>query len=88
MRSTTETLIAATRELAATIQCDDGVANAALSQVADRLAGLQADREALIDALQELADYSERITSRGYRQRSERAFIVADELLERLEART
>jgi hypothetical protein len=88
MRSTTETLIAATRELAATIQCEDGVANAALSEVADRLAELQADRAALIDALQELTDYSERITSRGYRQRSERAFVTADKLLERLEART
>jgi len=41
MRSTTETLIAATRELAATIQCDDGVANAVLSEAADRLEELQ-----------------------------------------------
>jgi len=36
-RSSTATLIAAARELAATIQCSDGVANAALGEIAQRL---------------------------------------------------
>ncbi len=37
MRSSTETLIAACKELAATVQCDDGVANSALREIAERL---------------------------------------------------
>ena len=37
MRSSTETLIAACKELAATVQCDDGVANMALREIAERL---------------------------------------------------
>ncbi len=36
-RSSTETLIAACRELAATVQCGDGVANEALREIAERL---------------------------------------------------
>jgi len=36
-RTDTPTLIAAMRELAATIQCDDGVANAAILEAAERL---------------------------------------------------
>ena len=36
-RSSTETLIAACKELAATVQCDDGVANMALREIAERL---------------------------------------------------
>jgi hypothetical protein len=37
MRSSTETLIAACKELAATVQSDDGVANSALMEIAERL---------------------------------------------------
>ena len=37
MRTSTETLIAACKELAATVQCDDGVANSALREIAERL---------------------------------------------------
>jgi hypothetical protein len=39
--SSTSTLIAVLRELAATVQCDDGVANAALSEAADRMDDMQ-----------------------------------------------
>jgi len=37
MRSTTPTIIAAMRILAADIQCDDGIANGAIHEAADRL---------------------------------------------------
>ena len=37
MKSTTETLVSALRILAADIQTDDGVANAAIREAADRL---------------------------------------------------
>ena len=39
----TETLIAACKELAATVRCDDGVANSALSEIAERLEELSRD---------------------------------------------
>ena len=42
-KSSTETLIAAMRVLARDIQSGDGVANAAISEAADRLEELQAD---------------------------------------------
>jgi len=44
MRSSTETLIAACKELAATVQCDDGVANSALREIAERLEELSNDK--------------------------------------------
>jgi DNA-directed RNA polymerase subunit RPC12/RpoP len=44
-RSSTETLIAACRELAATVQCDDGVANEALREIAERLEEFKEDAE-------------------------------------------
>ena len=37
MRSTTPTIISAMRTLAADIQCDDGIANGAIHEAADRL---------------------------------------------------
>ena len=37
MRTSTETLIAACKELAATVQCDDWIANDALREIAERL---------------------------------------------------
>jgi hypothetical protein len=37
MRTDTQTIIAAMRHLAATVQSDDGVANAAIAEAADRL---------------------------------------------------
>jgi L-asparaginase II len=85
MRSTTETLIAATRELAATIQCDDGAANAALSEVADRLAELQSVNASLVDALCELRDFAEVDTHYRYAERSKKAFESANRLLAKLE---
>jgi hypothetical protein len=36
-KSSLKTLIGATRELANTVQCDDGIANAVLHEVAERL---------------------------------------------------
>jgi hypothetical protein len=42
MRSSTKTLVAAMRVLASDIQSDDGVANAAIAEAADRLAEQQA----------------------------------------------
>jgi hypothetical protein len=56
MRSSTETLIAACRELAATVQCDDGVANEALREIAERLeelAGIKSKRDEALRALRE-----------------------------------
>lgn len=46
-RTDTPTLISALRELSATIQCDDGVANAAITEAAERLQELAADVEEL-----------------------------------------
>ena len=40
MRTDTQTIVAAMRNLAATIQSDDGVANAAIAEAADRLGEL------------------------------------------------
>jgi hypothetical protein len=51
MRSSTETLIAACRELAATVQCDDGVANMALREIAGRLEELSKERAEMVAAL-------------------------------------
>ena len=52
MRSSTETLIAATRILSRDIKSTDRVANAALREVADRLTELD---DALADARQQMA---------------------------------
>jgi hypothetical protein len=41
MRTDTQNLITAMRHLAATVQSDDGAANAAITEAADRLEGLQ-----------------------------------------------
>ena len=50
MRTSTETLIAACRELAATVQCDDGVANSALREIAERLEELSKERAEMVQA--------------------------------------
>ncbi len=50
-RSSTETLIAACKELAATVQCDDGVANEALREIAERLEELSKERAEMAAAL-------------------------------------
>ncbi len=47
MRSSTETLISALRILARDIQSEDGIANAAIWEAADRLAELDAENAAL-----------------------------------------
>lgn len=49
MRSSTETLVKALRILARDIQSDDGVANAAIAEAADRLAELERENAALRD---------------------------------------
>lgn len=41
-RTKTATIVSAMRELARTVQCDDGIANAAISEAADRLLDLDA----------------------------------------------
>jgi len=48
MRTDTQTLITAMRHLAATVQSDDGVANAAIAEAADRLHEMHAACEAAI----------------------------------------
>jgi hypothetical protein len=57
MRSSTETLIAACKELAATVQCDDGVANMALREIAERLEELSKERAELLVTLKTIAEY-------------------------------
>ena len=63
MRSTTPILISAMRKLAADIQCDDGIANGAIHEAADRLEELSAycgmaradERERCVRALRIMA---------------------------------
>lgn len=50
-RSSTETLIAALRVLARDIQSDDGVANAAIAEAADRLEELANDNSRMIEII-------------------------------------
>ena len=54
-RTKTSTLVSAMRELARTVQCDDGVANAAIAEAADRLAELDGERTVLRGLLAECA---------------------------------
>lgn len=54
-RTETSTIVAAMRELARTVQCDDGVANAAISEAADRLAELDGERAVLRGMLADCA---------------------------------
>lgn len=54
-RSSTETLIAALRVLARDIQSDDGVANAAIAEAADRLEELANDNSRMAEDLEYLA---------------------------------
>jgi hypothetical protein len=57
MRSSTETLIAAAKQLAVDIQSDDGVANMALLEIADRLEELSRERAEMAAALKTIAEY-------------------------------
>ena len=54
MRTDTQTLVAAMRHLTATIQSDDGVANAAIAEAADRLHEMEAGKTAILAELQRL----------------------------------
>jgi len=54
-RTKTSTLVSAMRELARTVQCDDGVANAAIAEAAERLAELDGERTVLRGLLAECA---------------------------------
>ena len=55
-RTDTPTLISALRELSATIQCDDGVANAAIAEAADRLQELSDEVEELNGMISEMTE--------------------------------
>jgi hypothetical protein len=61
MTSTTETLIAAARTLSRDIQSDDGVANAALVEIADRLEKLHNDNRAMVITVRELVRLASRM---------------------------
>jgi hypothetical protein len=62
MRTDTQTIIAAMRHLAATIQSDDGVANASIAEAADRLAELANQKAAIVAELRRLeAEWSARV---------------------------
>jgi hypothetical protein len=74
MRSSTPTLIAALRILANDIQSEDGVANAAIAEAADRL-------QELNETLQELCDFAEPTKHWRYSDRSVKAFKKAANLL-------
>jgi len=52
MRTDTQTIIAAMRNLAATIQPNDGVASGAIAEAADRLRELHAACEAAIQRIE------------------------------------
>ena len=74
MRSSTETLIAACKELAATVQCDDGVANEALREIAERLEELSKERAEMVQAFRRLRTV-ENMDGRTTRQMSARLGI-------------
>jgi hypothetical protein len=61
MTSTTETLIAAARALSRDIQSDDGVANAALVEIADRLEQQHNDNRAMVICVRELVGLASRM---------------------------
>jgi len=63
MRTDTQTIIAVMRHLAATIQSDDGVANAAIAEAADRLEELANQEAAILAELRRLeAEWSARVS--------------------------
>jgi hypothetical protein len=87
MKTDTPTLISAMRHLAATVQCDDGIANAAIAEAADRLAELTAEKaaiERLKSALRDLVEYSQPLEYIG-EDESHNARRVAINLLDELE---
>lgn len=61
MTSTTETLIAAARALSRDIKSDDGVANAALVEIADRLEKLDGDVRHATACIRELVSIASRM---------------------------
>ena len=70
-KTNTKTLIEAMRILARDIQSDDGVANGAISEAADRMEELQAQRDRLREALEFAEKRSKQIgeTSNDYYER-------------------
>jgi hypothetical protein len=52
MRTDTPTLISAMRILAASVECDDGIANAAIAEAADRLEEMHAEKAAIVAELE------------------------------------
>lgn len=73
-RSSTNNIIQALRILAEEIQSEDGIANAAIAEAADRL-------EELRDALQGLYDFGQPTEHYRYKDEAREAFRVAAELL-------
>ena len=62
-KTDTKTLLKAMRILARDIQSDDGVANGAISEAADRMEELQAERDRLRDLLNCAVEW---VGDRGY----------------------
>jgi len=54
MKTDTPTIISAMRHLAATVQSDDGIANAAIAEAGDRLEELHAEKAAIVAELERL----------------------------------
>lgn len=51
MKTTDETLVSALRVLSRDVQCEDGVANAAIAEAADRIEALSSSIELIRDAV-------------------------------------
>lgn len=67
----TKTLIKAMRALANDIQTDDGIANAAIREAADRLEELQAENERLRRKYGKLQQYNSSVAEENCRLRKE-----------------
>lgn len=64
-RSSTATLIAALRILARDIRSDDGIANAAIDEAADRLEQMRADLAVVLPAISAASGKASRRTATG-----------------------
>jgi len=85
MRSSTETLIAAMHILATEIQSDDGVANAAIAEAAQRLAEQQDRIKRLEEALESIREYWNR--DNNNRAMIDACWYAIDRASEALEAK-
>ena len=85
MRSSTETLIKAMRILSSDIQSDDGVANAAIAEAAQRLEEQQERIKRLEEALESIREYWNR--DNNNRAMEDACWYVIDTAAEALEAK-